>query len=98
MMREIYIITVPATKANIMDARMPVIISRVLSVFIYWLSRLKELSLLDIFIAATATEAPNSSNTSETVVDVGRPKVLKKSINTMSVIITAMKMIIISEK
>ena len=40
--------------------------------------------------------APNSSNTIETVVEVGMPKVLKKSNNKMSVIITAMKMKMIS--
>ena len=51
-----------------------------------------------ILINETATAAPNSSNTIETVVDVGIPRVLKKSNNNMSVIITAIKIIIISEK
>ncbi len=38
-----------------------------------------------------ATEAPSSSNTIETVVEVGIPRVLKKSNNKISVIITAIK-------
>ena len=45
-----------------------------------------------------ATEAPSNSKTIDTVVEVGRPMVLKKSNNSMSVIITAMKMNIISLK
>ena len=53
---------------------------------------------LDILINETATAAPNNSKTMETVVDVGRPRVLKKSNNSMSVIITAIKIIMISEK
>ena len=43
-----------------------------------------------------ATEAPNNSNTMETVVDVGSPSVLKKSSSKISVIMTAIKMTIIS--
>ena len=46
----------------------------------------------------TATAAPKSSKTIDTVVDVGIPRVLKKSRSKISVIITAMKMIMISEK
>ena len=49
-------------------------------------------------INETATAAPSNSNTIDTVVEVGNPKVLKKSNNNMSVIITAIKIIIISEK
>src|SRR4051794_3991061 len=45
------------------------------------------------FISAMATEAPNKSNTIETVVDVGRPKLLKKSKSNTSAIMTAMKII-----
>ena len=44
------------------------------------------------------TAAPNNSNTIETVVEVGIPSVLKKSSSKMSVIITAIKMIMISLK
>ena len=49
-----------------------------------------------ILIKAIATEAPNNSKTIDTVVEVGIPIVLKKSNNKISVIITAMKIIIIS--
>ena len=52
----------------------------------------------NILINETATAAPRSSNTIETVVDVGIPNVLKKSSKRMSVIITAIKIIMISEK
>ena len=41
---------------------------------------------------ATTKVAPKSSNTNETVVDVGMPSVLKMSSNTMSMHITAMNM------
>ena len=44
------------------------------------------------------TAAPNSSNTTETVVDVGIPIELKKSSKRISVIRTARKMMMISSK
>ena len=44
------------------------------------------------------TEAPKRLNTIDTVVDVGSPRVLKKSSNRISVIITAIKMTMISSK
>ena len=43
-----------------------------------------------------ATAAPNNSNTIDTVVDVGIPRELKKSKRRISVIITAIKMTMIS--
>ncbi len=43
-----------------------------------------------------ATEAPNNSNTMETVVEVGIPTELKKSKSRISVIMTAINMIMIS--
>ena len=43
-----------------------------------------------------ATAAPNNSKTIDTVVEVGIPTVLKKSNNKISVIMTAMKMMMIS--
>ena len=52
----------------------------------------------EILINAMTTAAPSSSNTMETVVEVGIPIVLKKSSNRMSVIMTAKKMIMISSK
>ena len=44
------------------------------------------------------TAAPKSSKTIETVVEVGSPNVLKKSNNKISVIMTAIKMKMISSK
>ena len=43
-----------------------------------------------------ATAAPKSSKTIDTVVEVGKPSVLKKSKSKISVIMTAIKMIMIS--
>ena len=51
-----------------------------------------------ILIKDITTEAPKRLKTIETVVEVGRPNVLKKSRRSISVIITAIKMIIISSK
>ena len=51
-----------------------------------------------IFSIETATAAPRSSNTIETVVEVGRPNVLYISSKITSVSMTARKMIMISEK
>ena len=45
-----------------------------------------------IFTTAMAKVAPKSSNTIETVVDVGMPRELKMSSKIMSVTITAIKM------
>ena len=52
--------------------------------------------VVPIFINAIATAAPSNSKTIETVVEVGMPTELKKSSNKISVIITAIKIIIIS--
>ena len=56
------------------------------------------MSAFVILIRATATAAPSSSNTIDTVVEVGIPKVLKRSSKMMSVSITARKMTMISSK
>ena len=45
-----------------------------------------------IFISATTNVAPSSSNTIDTVVDVGIPSELNTSSRMMSVTMTAMKM------
>ena len=45
-----------------------------------------------MWMSASATEPPRSSKTIDTVVDVGRPSVLKTSSSTTSVTITATKM------
>ena len=49
-----------------------------------------------IFMSDTATAAPKSSKTIETVVDVGRPYVLKRSRRRTSASMTARKMVISS--
>ena len=49
-----------------------------------------------ILMRAIATDAPSNSKTIETVVDVGSPHELKRSNIKISVIITAIKIIIIS--
>ena len=53
---------------------------------------------LAIFSKASAKVPPSNSNTIDTVVEVGIPKVLKISNKTMSVIMTAKKMQISSSK
>ncbi len=49
-------------------------------------------SFCEIFINEMATAAPNNSNTIDTVVEVGIPSVLNISNSKISVIITAIKM------
>ena len=82
--------TVPKTKAMATERKMPSITDSAFSVF----SRsLKPRSRPPaILMSATTKVAPSSSNTSETVVEVGMPRVLKMSRRMMSVTITAMKM------
>jgi hypothetical protein len=53
-------------------------------------------SLSQILNRETATAEPNNSNTKETVVEVGKPKVLKTSSKITSVIMTAKNNIMIS--
>ena len=86
-------------KAKTTDNSMPKIIVMAFSELIYF-DKLYIVSVSEdtIFINAMATAAPNSSKTIETVVDVGIPKVLKKSRSSISVTITAMKIIMISLK
>ena len=74
-------------------------ISVAFSVFIYLdMVAMVSVSEEPIFINAIITEAPNNSKTMDTVVEVGKPIVLKKSRRRISVIITAMKIIMISSK
>ena len=49
-----------------------------------------------ILISDTATAAPKSSNTMDTVVDVGKPCALKRSSRRMSVSMTAIKIVMSS--
>ena len=51
-----------------------------------------------IFINDMKTAAPSNSNTIETVVEVGIPRVLKKSKSKISVNITAVNISMISSK
>ena len=95
---ETYCTTAPTEKATKTESKIPPIICVALVTLIYSASILASPPVAKILINETATAAPNSSNTIETVVDVGIPRVLKKSSNNMSVIITAINMIIISEK
>ena len=84
--------------AIITDIRIPAIMANAFSEFIYFERSKKEPPCLEILIHETATADPRSSKTMETVVEVGRPKVLNKSSKTTSVIITAIQIIMISEK
>ena len=70
--------------------------ARALAEFIYSLTGIS--GLYETFIIAMAVAAPRSSKTIDTVVDVGSPIVLKTSSRIMSVSITAINIIIISEK
>ena len=81
------------------ESKIPEIINKAFSELMYF-PRFANVSpsAFEIFIKAIATAAPKSSKTIETVVEVGIPKVLKKSNNSTSVIITAIKMIMISLK
>ena len=97
--RDINWTNAPTEKAMKADKRIPEIISNAFSELIYFpiLAKLSP-SLFEILINAIATAAPNNSNTMETVVEVGIPKELKISNSRISVIITAIKMNIISLK
>lgn len=78
---------VPTVKAMATERRMPVTISNALSV----LMKSHTVSViwsLEILKRAVATAAPRMPNTRETVVEVGRPNVLKVSRRITSLIIT----------
>jgi hypothetical protein len=77
---------------------MAVIISSAEEVLIYWLRSATFEPDAEILIMETATAAPSSSKTMDTVVEVGSAKVLKKSSRMISVIMTARNMIMISPK
>lgn len=82
---------VPVTNAIATDRKMPSITESALPVLRRSV-RPRSLPSAAIFISATAKAAPSSSNTIDTVVDVGMPSELKMSRRMMSVTITAMKM------
>ncbi len=86
---------VPKMKAMATDRNIPMITDRAFSV----LSRspiARVLSGAMILNSATTNVAPSSSNTIDTVVDVGIPRELNMSSNIMSVTITAMNMVMTS--
>jgi hypothetical protein len=85
-------------KAMITERRIAVIISSAEEVFIYWLISAKVDPAAVILMMEIATAAPSNSKTIDTVVEVGRAKVLKKSSRMISVIMTARNMIMISLK
>src|SRR5699024_8546086 len=88
----------PMLKAIKMDKKIPVITSVALAVLIYCHTVATDSPFAAILIKDIITAAPKSSNTIDTVVEVGRPSVLKKSRSSTSAIITAIKIIITSLK
>jgi hypothetical protein len=89
-----YMMIVPKKKAKATDTKIANITCKALSVFKSKLC--DKLGSLMILMEAIANVAPRSSKTMETVVDVGRPKLLKRSSKMTSVTIAATKMSIIS--
>ena len=81
----------PKTNAIATERNMPIMTDRAFSVFIRS-SKPRPVASDAIFISATANVAPSSSNTIDTVVDVGIPNVLNTSSRMMSVTITAINM------
>jgi len=92
-----YIITVPHKKAMAMEINIPEIMVIDLPALIYS-DNAAPASLCQILNKETATAEPSNSNTRETVVEVGKPKVLNTSSRITSVIITAKNNIITSGK
>ncbi len=86
----------PNTNAITTEIRIPEIIVSALAELIYSIKT--PVSVLQISTNATATAAPNNSKINDTVVDVGKPKVLKTSRRITSVTITARNNIIICGK
>ena len=84
---EIYWTKVPTAKAIATETNIAIIIVNALLVFMSSPALMAESP--KVFINAIATVPPRSSNTMETVVDVGSPSVLKMSSRTMSEAITA---------
>ena len=96
MRRAIYCTTVPKKKAIATETKIARITDKALSVFSNCPNS-KEWSPA-IFMIDNANVPPKSSNTKETVVDVGIPNELNMSRSTTSVSMTAMRIHIISVK
>ena len=90
MIREIYCTKAPKKKAIATERKIPKIPDRAFSVFSNSANVSPVVSEANL-TKANANEAPKSSKTIETVVDVGIPKELNISSNTISVTITARK-------
>ena len=86
-----YCTTVPATKAIATERKMAIITESAFSVFIMSPRLSIPVSSPIIFRIARTNVPPSSSNTIETVVEVGSPNVLNMSSSTTSVTITARK-------
>lgn len=91
------IIMLPQINAIATESSIPDIIAIAFDVFMKCERSVNaRVSLLPIAIRDTATAAPKSSNTRETVVEVGSPMVLKRYRSITSVSITVRNTIIIS--
>ena len=91
--------TAPTENEITTDKSIPLIMVIALSELIYLpISASVSVSDSSILKIDITTEAPKSVKTIETVVEVGNPRVLKKSSSKISVMITAIKMIMISSK
>lgn len=88
---------VPRTKAMAMEMKMPPMMANAFPLLIYS-ARLSPDPEVHTVNSETATAAPNSSNTNDTVVEVGKPKVLNRSKSTTSVSITVKKSIMMVGK
>ncbi len=80
------------------ERKIPEIIANAFSVFSSCTNCRESVGSLKIINIEIAKEAPRSSKTKETVVDVGNPRVLKKSSRKTSVIMAATKIYITSAK
>ena len=94
--RDIHMTMAPKTKAIATETNIAMMTFSACSVFIR--SEKPNCSSPAILIQATINVPPSNSNTSDTVVEVGIPSVLKTSRIMTSVTITARKMVITSLK
>lgn len=88
----------PKTKAMATERKIPMTMVSAFSVLMRFTKDSVPVGSFTMRSIAMAKVAPRSSKTKETVVDVGNPSVLKKSIKNTSVIIEATKMHMISAK
>lgn len=91
-------IIAPTIKAIPTERKIPRMTDNALSVLIRSLYDNMPVTSLAIVIIASAQVAPNNSKTNDTVVEVGKPKVLKRSSRKTSVIMAASRMYMMLEK